>query len=152
MKIYSHLFPFIIALALSTIIVNATQSVMPRVEGSIFPVATATHVRLDVITDQRTMVQGTMDKRRDCPVTGLRVYQVAPGTGSIVAIVDVETTIRRRDAGEQEFGPWEVAMPMWVAEGSMRAVTTHQCHPFWPTETVLFDTSIKTCTVECREP
>lgn len=133
-----------IASVLAAMLVTLLQAVMPDVEGKLFPVATAYDVTfLDTPSQNSTVIEGYMDKKRQCDFLAMRAYLHDTNGNRVLANLDVKETVKLRTEGRWPWGPWTVNIPIFQAASTLLIETDHKCHPLWLTRTVFYDATIK---------
>lgn len=116
-----------------------THPLYPRLEGYLFPVVEGvqlTSVELSPKNFQKTRVEGTFQRNRDCAYIRLDWYIGTIEDGALVPI-EFLAGAKDRDTGLEEFGPWDIAMTPTQFKKS-EAIAVHRCHPFWLTETIFW--------------
>jgi hypothetical protein len=127
------------AAVLTALLVNLLTYYGPIVEGNMWPVAEATHVEIMQSGKEELIVQGTMNKYRDCELLSTSAYITdAAGQRVLAQIQTAKTTILRPVTSGQPFGPWYVSVPVWYKSAELSTITRHQCHPLWQTRSVYF--------------
>ena len=114
-----------------------------KIEGKLFPVALADSIRISEIDPalliDGTRLEGTMVKLRNCDFIGLQASILNPVGTKIVVPMDVRESIKLREKGEHEWGPWRVLLPVWQVEPQIEIIVFHQCNPFYITETEFYN-------------
>jgi len=105
------------------------------IEGNLMPVVTDVEItRAEQISATETRIWGRFNRARDCPFVSIDFY-LGNKQRSSKALLRFEEPSKVRDAGITEFGPWVVQLTLEQLEENSYSVASHQCHPFWETET-----------------
>lgn len=145
MSIKLKLLPPIVAAALTSLLVTTVQYYAPSIEGRLFPVSQADPGTIDIHKGsvQEITISGMADKWRDCQFTGTEIFVVGDGANRELAKLTVGSSIKLRSVSEGFFwGPWQITIPIYRSSLNIKAITTHSCHPLWPTRTVFWDISL----------
>lgn len=140
-RLTAHTIMALIGIAAAAIWIAAAQTIMPELEGRLFPVAEALAVAVSPADDNRSNVYGSMVKHRgSCEIQGIILTRVTQ-SGDFLGTVQYERNFRHAEQGVQSFGPWLVYAAPDIADSQLRAVAVHRCHPFWLTRTEFLNTS-----------
>lgn len=137
MKVFGwHPLLLFIGWVMAVLFVNLLNFYGPRLEGKLWPVAVSTETNVLVMSENILKVWGTFSKTRDCELLGRTVYIEDPVGNKIIATIEVAGPVSLRPVGDQyEWGPWTVKVPSWYRQATFTAITVHQCHPLWQTQT-----------------
>ena len=125
-------------------------TVGPRVETLLFPVITRFEIPSGAIfkhPDGSTEISGILVKARgECePVQGsLTVFTEEFNNDTTHPAKEIRVEFEpgdkwnSRPAGSQYFGPWRLVPPGPPLGPALMIRIKHKCHPFWETETVLY--------------
>lgn len=145
MSIRLKFLPPIVAAALTTLLVSTIQYYAPEIEGRIWPVSTSDPGSIVVRSSnvQEMIVMGTASKFRDCQFEGTEIYVVGDDTNRELARLSVGSSIKLRPISDGfPWGPWKITVPVYRTSLNVKAITTHRCHPLWPTRTVFWDVTL----------
>lgn len=92
-----------------------------------YPVVADFRVVTQVVTQDGVLIEGTMDKRRNCRMLEV-VSVVADEVRPVAFMGDGETPIYKRPTGPQKWGPWLVSA---APKDGVRLVAHHRCHAGW---------------------
>ena len=122
--------PFVVALFLLIAV--------PRIEHFLFPVVKDFVVTGMVKEPHAVVINGYMHKVRDCNFVGVQVVTVNDGieVDAPLIFLDTQNNNATRPKGTQGWGPWQVVVKAEAAD-AIKLTSTHRCHPFWATDTVL---------------
>lgn len=121
----------------------ALSPALPPVEGYLYPVTgRAEFTRVEDVRPGYTIIEGHMDKLRPCNFDHIAVYLGSIRGGRARARITLLESSKTRPPGAFEFGPWEVQLTREQLLTNSYAVVTHQCHPLWPTRTVIWEYQI----------
>jgi len=118
------------------------------VESDVHPVITGFEVVTLERQGQTLKVDGVMLKERSCVFEGLSVYGARGNNPAFLLDfrfldrVGGERDVRSRALGYQTWGPWEIYLPRDFNSGRVLVYSTHQCWPFWKTESKLVEIAI----------
>ena len=106
-----------------------------KIEGQLFPVATlATIERFEVAGTNRVKIWGSFEiLRPSCTFKGIEWTLEGVRRSTIVPIKLGPPKVR--EAGFNEFGPWEIELTREQVETQSSARVFHQCGPFYLTVT-----------------
>ena len=115
----------------------------PALEAKFFPVATKLRVERMESHPLGTIIEtASFTKLRDCTFAGLAWYR-KDFNGNFIEVSVLPIGIAafpngtpiNRPLGENQVGPWLIALPLrQVIYGSIGRIK-HRCHPFWTTVT-----------------
>jgi hypothetical protein len=145
MKLSLMLLPPIVAAAITTLLVSMVQYYAPDIEGKIFPVSTSDphSITVDLKSVQEITVSGIASKFRDCEFTGTEIFVTGDGANRELARLTVGRSIKLRPVSVGfPWGPWQITVPVYRSNLQIKAITTHRCHPLWPTRTVFWDVTL----------
>ena len=110
-----------------------------KIEGHYFPVVTQVEVTsIEAVGDTRSRISGVFFKNRGyCDYRDVQFFLGSPKNNARADRVLEEGT-KVRQGGWEDFGPWVVQLDMEQLSKRSFAVATHQCHPFWKTETIFY--------------
>jgi len=98
-----------------------------------YPVVADFRVVTQVVTQYGVLIEGTMDKRRNCRMLEV-VSVVADEVRPVAFMGDGEMPIYKRPTGPQKWGPWLVSA---APKDGVRLVAHHRCHGGWEHTTSL---------------
>lgn len=134
---------WLVALGLTTII---GVSLGARYEGVLLPPVPSLDIERIERSGSSVRLSGHMEKTRDCQLVGLTVYVgdphdlLAPRERLKFRFLNSSKTdsgARSRPPGAQDWGPLEVSIPQQVRGPSFFIRATHQCHPFFVTNSIV---------------
>jgi len=108
--------------------------ILPRVEGSVFPVVGPfTVVEVRSLNNGWTELSGTFDKLRYCGQQAAMFIVETDQKFVVVGHVFADP-LRTTEPGPKTFGPWQLQVPASELPAT-KVVFDHQCHPFYRTRT-----------------
>ena len=122
--------PFVVALFLLLAV--------PRIEHFLFPVVKDFVVTGMVKEPDAVTINGYMHKDRDCNFVGVQTVSISNGieVDAPLIFLDAKNNNDTRPKGTQGWGPWQITVKVSSAD-AIKLTSTHRCHPFWATDTVL---------------
>jgi len=143
------LIPAALAGIIAAAIVNATTTYAPAWEGNIWPVAITHQIAYQDLGGGVMEIEGSSTKIRDCQLLSTVVYVIGDSENRTVETIHPAGPVNLRPLGATfNWGPWKVAIPDYKRNVAMRAVATHQCHPFWVTRTEFWEFDVDRVGVE----
>lgn len=133
-KVASNLVAFGFWALMGMIVWPVIMTIGPRIEGSIFPVVTRTHISRIVEADGGVTIWGQSDKARDCVYMGVEWYYTSE-KNSVLVPIEFKEGVKVRSPGWLNFGPWGLPLTREQLLTSSFAVVKHRCHVLWLTET-----------------
>jgi hypothetical protein len=128
--------PAAIAGVLAALIVNVVTVYAPDWEGRIWPVTVLHSLSYKDPVPTVLLVEGEATKVRDCELLSTAVYAIGDDHDRTLANITPVGPIRLRPLGQRFFwGPWSIEIPVYKVKATVKAVTTHRCHPLWVTRT-----------------
>jgi hypothetical protein len=119
-----------------------------KYEGYWFPVVNNFQIHKLEAHGDKTWVWSSFDKVRNCEYVGISWYYKFPTPGLITIArrtLDIDPNDAQqeqdpnRPEGEHIVGPWEINMTIEEVRNHTLLSTTHRCHPFYITRSILFD-------------
>lgn len=92
-----------------------------------YPVVADFRVVTQVVTQDGVLIEGTMDKRRNCRMPEV-VSVVDDAVLPVVFLEGGGVPIYKRPTGPQKWGPWLVSA---APKDGVRLVAHHRCHGGW---------------------
>lgn len=91
------------------------------------------------------IMEGYLNKTRNCTFSGLAVTGNKESDPVDLPIKFMDSPYRQenRPTGTQEWGPWQIVIPLAPELKTISMSAHHKCHPFWATETHLVDLPLK---------
>lgn len=126
----------------SLVILIAMLMTWHSVEGHLMPVVERFKITSITYSDTKdnVRIEGTMEKVRDCNYIGLSVNALYENTAVLKRPVKYEFLdlgIRDRSNGSQQWGPWEITLPVNPRASHIEVEAIYSCHVFWNTRTTL---------------
>lgn len=129
---------FLLALACSLGVLILLHQFAGRICGAYFPVTKDVKItRVEPVGDTRSRIWGEMTIIRDCDFIGVDFFLGSLNNSARVDL-DIEERAKKRGLGVHSFGPWVVQLDAEQLNGRAFAIATHDCNPFWQTETVFY--------------
>lgn len=110
----------------------------PILEGKLYPVITPTSAPQVIFEKDYMLVSFSAEKSRSCDIKNISVLSKIDGKFVQTEITFLEMGKESnmpdpRPLGLQFFGPWKIH----AKATALIIVSTHMCHPFWNTESIL---------------